>query len=70
MNLIVAGRKKAYPDKLTIASLIEAESLATPQYVTVCVNDELVDQGGFETYDLKDGDQVEFLYFMGGGGPC
>jgi sulfur carrier protein len=67
MELIVAGQKKAYPDKLTIASLIEAESLDAPQYVTVCVNDQLIDQGGFETHNLKEGDQVEFLYFMGGG---
>ena len=39
----------------------------TPQYVTVTINDEFVESGAFESTVLKDGDVVEFLYFMGGG---
>jgi hypothetical protein len=31
------------------------------------VNEEFVDQGAFESRVLKEGDEVEFLYFMGGG---
>lgn len=41
--------------------------METPQYVTVSVNDEFVQSGTFDTTVLKDGDEVEFLYFMGGG---
>ena len=67
MELTVAGQKKNYPDDLTIAALLEAEAVATPEYVTVAVNEELVDQGDFAGRVLKDGDQVELLYFMGGG---
>lgn len=36
-------------------------------YVTVQLNDEFVAKEDFETLLLKDGDVVEFLYFMGGG---
>jgi len=39
----------------------------TPQYVTVTLNDEFLQSGTFEQTVLKDGDSVEFLYFMGGG---
>ena len=67
MELIVSGQKKSYPDGLSIAGLIEAENVATPSYVTVSVNEELLDQGVFESRALKEGDVVEFLYFMGGG---
>ena len=41
--------------------------METPEYVTVTVNDEFVESGDFGNTVLKDGDTVEFLYFMGGG---
>ena len=67
MKITVAGVKKEYADGLTVAQLIEAENVETPQYVTVSVNDEFVQSGTFEETVLNDGDEVEFLYFMGGG---
>ena len=67
MFITVAGNKKEYKDGLTVAELIEQEKVETPQYVTVSVNDEFVENGNFATTALKDGDNVEFLYFMGGG---
>ncbi len=67
MFIIVAGNKKEVKDGLTVAELIEQEKVETPQYVTVSVNDEFVENGNFATTALKDGDNVEFLYFMGGG---
>ena len=67
MTINVAGVKKEYADGLTVAQLVEAENVETPQYVTVSINDEFVESGTFEETVLKDGDEVEFLYFMGGG---
>lgn len=67
MTINVAGVKKEYADGLTVAQLDEAENVETPQYVTVSINDEFVKSGTFEETVLKDGDEVEFLYFMGGG---
>ena len=67
MKISVAGVKKEYKDGLTVAELVEAENVETPQYVTVSINDEFVKSGTFDTTVLKDGDEAEFLYFMGGG---
>lgn len=67
MIITVAGNKKEYQDGLTVAQLIEAEKVDNPLYVTVSLNDEFVKSGTFEETVLKDGDNVEFLYFMGGG---
>ena len=67
MIITVAGHKKKFNDGITVAQLIALEKVETPQYVTVSLNDELVENGNFETTALKDGDNVEFLYFMGGG---
>lgn len=67
MKITVAGVTKEVVDGLTVAQLIEQEKVETPQYVTVTINDDFVESGTFETTVLKDGDNVEFLYFMGGG---
>lgn len=67
MDITVAGVKKTVSDGLTVAQLIINENVETPEYVTVTVNDEFVESGTFDATVLKDGDNVEFLYFMGGG---
>ena len=67
MIIMVAGNKKEVKDGLTVAELIVQENVETPLYVTVSLNDEFVENGAFESTTLKDGDTVEFLYFMGGG---
>lgn len=67
MLITVAGVNKEVKDGLTVARLIADEKVETPQYVTVSVNDEFVDGGTFESTVLNEGDNVEFLYFMGGG---
>ena len=67
MTITVAGNKKDVAEGLTVAQLVNDENVETPQYVTVTINDEFVESGAFESTVLKDGDVVEFLYFMGGG---
>ena len=67
MLITVAGVKKEVKEGLTVAQLIVDENVETPQYVTVSINDEFVESGTFENTVLNDGDNVEFLYFMGGG---
>lgn len=67
MLITVAGVKKEVKDNITVAQLVIDEKVETPQYVTVTVNDDFVESGKFEETVLKDGDSVEFLYFMGGG---
>ena len=67
MKLTVSGKQKEFDDDINVAKLIELENVETPDYVTVSVNDEFVDHAQFDSTVLKDGDTVEFLYFMGGG---
>lgn len=67
MTITVAGEKKEYKDGLTLPELIELENVDMPEYVTVSINEEFVATEGKPKTVLKDGDNVEFLYFMGGG---
>ena len=67
MKVTVAGNVKEYDEELTIQQLIEKENVENPLYVTVTINDEFMQRDDFETRKIKDGDVIEFLYFMGGG---
>mgnify|MGYP002627317494 CR=1 FL=1 len=67
MQITVAGEKKEVKDGLTLPELIELEKVETPEYVTVSINEEFVATEDRESTVLKEGDVVEFLYFMGGG---
>ena len=67
MVITVAGEKKEVKDGLTLPELIVQENVALPEYVTVSINDEFVASEAKATTVLKDGDNIEFLYFMGGG---
>ena len=67
MKITVTGVVKEYNDGITLKELIDAEQVQTPEYVTASVNDDLLGARDFETTTLKDGDVIEFLYFMGGG---
>ena len=67
MYITVAGNKKEVKEGLTLPELIELEQVEMPDYVTVSVNDEFIEADKKAETVLKDGDNVEFLYFMGGG---
>ena len=67
MQITVAGNKKEVKDDLKLTELFELEQVETPEYVTVSINEEFVPSEQVESTVLKDGDNVEFLYFMGGG---
>jgi sulfur carrier protein len=67
MFITVGGERKEVKDAITLPELIEAENVETPEYVTVSINEEFVERANIESTVLKEGDNVEFLYFMGGG---
>lgn len=67
MIITVSGERKEVKDGITVQELIEQEKVETPEYVTVSINEEFEKTENFPTRQLKEGDVVEFLYFMGGG---
>ena len=52
---------------LNIDELLAAVKADQPEYVTVQLNGEFVERADFPKTFVKDGDEIEFLYFMGGG---
>ena len=70
MFITVAGEKKEVKDGLTLPELIAQENVEMPEYVTVSINEEFVASEDKESTVLKEGDNVEFLYFMGSDRRC
>lgn len=67
MVIKVNGKEVNLEQEVTIKELLVLQKVQMPEYVTVQVNEELVDQGRFNEVKVKDQDTIEFLYFMGGG---
>ena len=68
MQISINGeRRKFNDDGLTILGLLEIEKVQSPDMVSVQLNNDVVDRSVYESISLSEGDEVEFLYFMGGG---
>ncbi|MBQ1622110.1 MAG: sulfur carrier protein ThiS [Selenomonas sp.] len=67
MKLTVNGEPLEIEKTINVKELLVVAKAEQPEYVTVELNGEFVDHSGFESTLVKDGDTVEFLYFMGGG---
>lgn len=67
MKLIVNNKEIESNTPLTVNGLLIEQSVKMPDMVSVELNDRILKRSEFEATELKDGDRIEFLYFMGGG---
>ena len=64
----VNGKEQEFDaPSVSIIDLIQKNNVAQPEMVSVQLNGEFVEREDFGTTHIKDGDEVDFLYFMGGG---
>lgn len=66
-KITVNGEKQEIELPKTVAQLIKDNNVLQPEMVSVQLNEEFVNRADFKTVTLKEGDEIEFLYFMGGG---
>ena len=67
MKLQVNGKSREVPDRLTVADLLRWLKVKMPEMVSVQLNGTILKRESFPTVVLEEDDEVEFLYFMGGG---
>ncbi len=69
MNISINGKETLLSENSdrTVDSLLEELVVSQRLYVTVELNGEILDRPAYETTPVKEGDVIEFLYFMGGG---
>jgi sulfur carrier protein len=65
MLLKVNGKIEEF-DKDTLQDLLLSKKIE-PRMVSVELNSKILDRNEIETSSLKEGDVIEFLYYMGGG---
>ncbi len=65
MQVHINGKKEEVHGQ-TVLELLKAKDI-DPRMVAVELNAQMVERDLLETTPIKDGDQLEFLFYMGGG---
>ncbi|MBI3811764.1 MAG: cysteine synthase A [Nitrospirae bacterium] len=65
MQIKINGKPEEIEAK-TVSDLLQVKEIE-PQMVSVELNSTIVDRSAYSTTPLKEGDALEFLFFMGGG---
>jgi len=68
MQLMINGKAETLAeDKVSVAELLALKQVESPDMVSVQLNGRIVARQAYTEQALAEGDEVEFLYFMGGG---
>jgi len=66
MNIVVNGKEIDTKDNITIENLLK-ELKVEDKVMAVAVNMEIVKKDNWSSYEVKEGDKIELLHFVGGG---
>ena len=66
-KIIVNGEAQEVQLPLTLTELIKQNDVQQPEMVSVQVNEDFADRTEWDNIQIREGDTVDFLYFMGGG---
>jgi thiamine biosynthesis protein ThiS len=67
MNILLNGQIKGVPESITVLGLLELLNIHH-QRVAVERNDEIVKKDSYGSTRVMEGDRLEVVSFMGGGG--
>ena len=66
-KISVNGKAQEVVTPISITDLIKLNDVAQPDMVSIQLNGEFVNRDEFDITQVSDGDELDFLYFMGGG---
>ena len=67
MQLTVNGKMFATNPNISVIALLKEKNVESPDMVSVEINGKIIRKEKYSQIELRENDQVEFLYFMGGG---
>jgi sulfur carrier protein len=68
MQITVNGETSELNEtKVNLSKLLEFQKVESPEMVAVQLNGQFIEMSNYSTTYLNSGDDVEFLFFMGGG---
>ncbi|MGM9699179.1 MAG: sulfur carrier protein ThiS [Prevotella sp.] len=66
-KVIVNGEAQEVQLPISLEELIKQNNVEQPELVSVQLNEEFLDRNEYGTRQVNEGDEIDFLYFMGGG---
>ena len=63
----VNGESQEVVLPMTVEELIKNNNVENPELVSVQVNEEFLDRKEYAKRQVEEGDEIDFLFFMGGG---
>jgi len=66
MNIIVNGEELNITKNYTISQLLQKLEVSN-KVMAVAINMEIVKKDKWDTHNIKEGDKLELLHFVGGG---
>lgn len=68
MQITVNGENNELKEiEINLSKLLELWKVESPEMVAVQLNGEFIEMNSYSSTYLKSGDDIEFLFFMGGG---
>lgn len=66
-KIYVNGDAQEVTLPITVTDVVKQNNVQQPEMVSVQVNEEFAEREDWDAIQLKEGDRIDFLYFMGGG---
>ena len=67
MKLLINGETKNLREGISLPDLLKECNVESPEMVSVQINQQFIDKADYTETILKNSDEVDFLYFLGGG---
>lgn len=67
MKIKINGKIKEFEKEINIAEILSQSKVEMPEAVSVQLNGKFVKKENFQKTFVREKDEVDFLYFMGGG---
>lgn len=68
MNVKVNGKERTFDKgQVSIEDLLKIDDIDRPEMVNVQLNGEFIKKESYGSTHLNEGDEIDFLYFLGGG---
>lgn len=68
MRIIINGKAVEWDESvISIADVLKKNNVKKPEMVSVQLNEKFIHQDQFDTTNVKDNDDVDYIFFMGGG---
>jgi len=66
IEIKINGKEEKLESEMTVLALLKRKNIR-PEVVTVELNEKIIDRKDYLSTFLKEGDVLEFVFFMGGG---